>query len=537
MPEEFENRTTSVAESKALGAESPRNRKGPGKALRLRQKPIVLAQTSRLQPIPRWVWVAAILLAVWGVSSANPLLTPTAILMLPLLTRLLWLQGEPPVLLFACAMQWVQATAAIFYTNFKGIPLSVEWEMGGAEIVKATWLSMAGVMSLAAGMRLALLRRKSDLAGRVQEETARLRSERIIPLYLAAFVVFSLVEKLAFRIPALTQPLLAVTTLRWVLVFLLAYAVFTQRRQYALLAVVVCLEFFTGLLGFFSSFKSVLFVLLVALPSAPHFFRGTRLLQFSLVAVTVLVAGIVWTAVKGDYREFLNQGTGQQVVLAPVDQRVEKLGELLNDLDREKLESGWEDLILRSSYVKYFGRTIANVPSSLPYENGALWLGAIKHVLMPRFLFPNKPALDDSARASYYTGIEVAGVEEGTSIGIGYMGESYIDFGPIGMFAPILCLGLFYGLIYRFFVSHHPVKVLGFAMATAILIFGAYTIETSNVKLVGGNLMSFIVIGSFARFGAPFLWPAITVQRDSGHGGKRKRRNEGMSRTTDILPT
>lgn len=180
-------------------------------------------------------------------------------------------------------------------------------------------------------------------------------------------------------------------------------------------------------------------------------------------------------------------------------------------------------MILRSSYVKYFGSTIANVPLIIPYENGALWSGAVKHVLMPRFLFPNKAALDDSARASYYTGVEVAGVEQGTSIGIGYMGESYIDYGPVGMFAPILLLGLFYGFIYRFFVYHHPVKVLGFAMATAILIFGAYTIETSNVKLVGGNLMGLLVMGLFAKVAGPWLWRQITSQPVRVGGGRRKR--------------
>lgn len=536
MPGESEIRTTSVAESPAPAGEVARRRKGRGKGPRLHGRPSLPELASRKQPLPLWVWGVAILLAAWGASSANPLLTPAAILMLPVLTSLLWLRGEPPVLLFACAMQWVQATAAIFYTNVKGVPLSVEWEFGGAEIVKATWLSMAGVLVLAAGMRLALLRRKGGGAGQVQGEIARLQSGRICPLYLAAFLFFSLVESLAFRISALTQPLLAVTTLRWVLVFLLAYAVFTQRRQYALLAVVVSLEFFTGLLGFFSSFKNVLFVLLVALPSAPHFFRGTRLLQFSLVAVAVLVVGIVWTAIKGDYREFLNQGTGQQVVLAPVDQRVEKLGELLNGLNREKLESGWEDMILRSSYVKYFGQTIANVPSSLPYENGALWSGAVKHVLMPRFLFPNKAALDDSARASYYTGVEVAGADQGTSIGIGYMGESYIDFGPIGMFAPILFLGLFYGFIYRFFVYHHPVKVLGFAMATAILIFGAYTIETSNVKLIGGNLMGLIVMGLFAKVAGAWLWRQITSQPVRIGGGRRKQRSKSTEPPGSTMP-
>src|SRR5204863_3861183 len=131
-------------------------------------------------------------------------------------------------------------------------------------------------------------------------------------------------------------------------------------------------------------------------------------------------------------------------------------------------------------YVKFFALTIENVPANIPYENGTLWLGTVNHVLMPRFLFPNKPAIHDSERTRYYTGIKVAGPEEGTSIGIGYMAESYVDFGPVGMFVPILFLGMLYGLIYRFFVHRYPVKVVGFAMATSVLIFRAYNLETSN---------------------------------------------------------
>ena len=58
-----------------------------------------------------------------------------------------------------------------------------------------------------------------------------------------------------------------------------------------------------------------------------------------------------------------------------------------------------------------------------------------------------------------YTGSRVAGTEEGTSIGIGYMAESYIDFGPIYMFVPILLLGVFYGLIYRYFIARKDFRV------------------------------------------------------------------------------
>src|SRR2546422_4229191 len=57
---------------------------------------------------------------------------------------------------------------------------------------------------------------------------------------------------------------------------LLSYAVLTQRRHYTVLGIAVCLEFLTGLLGFFSSFKSVFFVLLVVLPTARFLFRDRK---------------------------------------------------------------------------------------------------------------------------------------------------------------------------------------------------------------------------------------------------------------------
>jgi len=41
-------------------------------------------------------------------------------------------------------------------------------------------------------------------------------------------------------------------------------------------------------------------------------------------------------------------------------------------------------------------------------------------------------------------------------------------------------------LINRFFITAAKYKLLGAAMAVSVLIFNAYAIETSNIKLVGG---------------------------------------------------
>src|SRR5439155_12788367 len=153
----------------------------------------------------------------------------------------------------------------------------------------------------------------------------------------------------------------------------------------------------------------------------------------------------------------------------------------------------------------FFALTLMHVPDSVPYEHGSLWLGALKHIVTPRLFFPEKETISDSDRTMLYTGVRVATEEQGTSIGIGYVAESYVDFGPIGMFAPILLLGIFYGLIYRLLVIHSRSKLISTAIASAILIFGAYTIETSNIKIVGGIVTALLVIGTiYVLFGRVF---------------------------------
>ena len=101
-----------------------------------------------------------------------------------------------------------------------------------------------------------------------------------------------------------------------------------------------------------------------------------------------------------------------------------------------------------------------------------------------------------------YTGMSITSAEKGTSISIGYVGESYIDYGPVWMFGPIFGLGLLYGVIFRIFAMRKRYAALGNAMGVAILIFNAYTIETSNIKLVGNSVTACLVFGAlYLSFG------------------------------------
>src|SRR5437588_199484 len=85
--------------------------------------PSVDHETGRTYTGRLLFWGICVVLAVSRYFSANGAITSAAFLVPPILVQLLWRKGEPPVLLFGCMIQWLQATAAIFYTNHYHVTL------------------------------------------------------------------------------------------------------------------------------------------------------------------------------------------------------------------------------------------------------------------------------------------------------------------------------------------------------------------------------------------------------------------------------
>ena len=113
---------------------------------------------------------------------------------------------------------------------------------------------------------------------------------------------------------------------------------------------------------------------------------------------------------------------------------------------------------------------------------------------MPRLFFPNKPVLQsDTEITQYYTGIIIPGTSSATSISMGYVADSYIDFGVPYMYVPIFLLGILWGLLYRYFIkSAGSAHLIGYAL-TVIVLFNAMFFETGIVKLLGSVLTSYLV--------------------------------------------
>jgi hypothetical protein len=449
----------------------------------------------------RIVWLVAGVALVGALLTANPLLTGVSVVAAALIATLLWRQGEPPILLFACGFQWLQVTTFLHHANFLGLDLR-DGTLG-EEVHTAVLLGLFGLVALAGGARLAWIRWGDEDAMTAEQEVADWHLPRLFMAYFATFFGVMGLRWAASSVPSVAQLVLATTTVKWVVLYLLAYSTLHTGRNPGLLVTAAALEFISGFFGFFSAFKGILFLLLVVTLASRYLWNARRVVTLIVTLALLIVASIVWSAIKVEYREFLNKGSGQQVVAVPVSERLAKLQELVSGLSEESVFEGIDAVLNRISYINYFALSLMNVPDNIPHQQGALWVGSIKHVFMPRLFFPNKGVINDSERTVEFTGVHVAGVEQGTSISIGYIGESYIDFGRFGMFAPIFLLGLLYGGIFRFFARQSRYRVVGFACGTAVLLFSAYNFETSNIKLLGGLVTSVLVMAVLLKVAEP----------------------------------
>jgi hypothetical protein len=174
-------------------------------------------------------------------------------------------------------------------------------------------------------------------------------------------------------------------------------------------------------------------------------------------------------------------------------QALKKFVSYIKEFDKERYKLGQEALFKRIFYLEFFSATIRMIPTYRPFMKGYNLWRAIRHVTMPRILFPNKPPLDDSKHTIELTGIYVATAQQGTSISVGYMSELYADFGPFGMNFPLFLIGLFWGLIYRFILLTIKPNIWAFAIAVP-MFFIMYLYERDLVKLVGDTIWFLITV-------------------------------------------
>ena len=450
-----------------------------------------------------WLLIPLTLLGVTGINSGLALV---AVVVLWLGLHLLWRKNISPILFFVFAYQWLQASVLIFKANYEGISIASLHTFNG-QMTQAIILSLISLSFLALGMRQGIGRGSLVNVAMLRAQVVEKPPEYWFKVFALFWIISILAPIGSTLIPGLRQVFLAFTGLKWAFFWVFTYAIFNRGNTPRKLWWIV---FFSELVlsfgGFFSDFKTILIVTLLAVIPAGVRLRPARLMGLVGLIAIALYLGVVWTAVKDDYRRFLNKGENAQVVLVGINERYTYLTNAITDLDSTTMRLAFDNMLDRISYIGFFALVLDEVPARMDHEYGAVWGDAMLRPFMPRIIFSGKSAINDSDFTSKYTGGNVVGEgDQATSISIGYIGESYIDFGHYLMMAPIFLLGLIYGKFYKWMCNYRNVQgVIGMGLATSVLLPAA-VLETSITKLVGGLVVSALVAWLVARLGTRYL--------------------------------
>jgi hypothetical protein len=463
-------------------------------------------QAMRFVPATHPAWPVLIglggLTLLGVVTSASPLVVLASGIVAILVVALLWRPGQPPLLLVPVFLQFTQVALKPAMTASTAVSLQELAEFN-IDLESAALFGLAGIAALAFGLRIGA--GDSPNAKDAVGDDWPLR--RIVALSLLAIVAGHAIEALGGMSGGARQIALALGGIKWAGLFVLGYSTLRQHRGLRWLVAVVFFEIALGMTGFFADFRLVLFVLIGAAIAAYGRVSVRGIVAIVSAAALTLVLAVFWTSGKSEYRAFLNQGTGEQVILRPLDERLAYLAEKMTEFDGQKFAHGFEILLERISYIEFLAATMERVPKVIPYEGGARLGEAVQHVLTPRILFPDKPEVpSDTQVTAYYTALpNVVFADANTSISIGYLGELYVDFGVGGALLAVALIGLVFGRCYRAIRDHPSTPEIvnyGLCMMFA-LSFSAF--ETALIRLVG----SFLMVAAAALVLQRFVWPAV----------------------------
>ncbi len=444
-----------------------------------------------------YLWPIVIFLGFTGLLSGNIILTIVALIPLPFLFKWFWRQNEPSIFLFAFLFQWISITIKVFYSNFQGKEFTTLHEFT-ENIQLAFLLNIYGLLFFGLGIYLVI----KDIPVRIDEfkkELLKYDTKALIIIYLIFLFIINFMFKLRYVVPGLFQGVVALSQIKLGFIFLLFYISYYKKQYISIVWFIFLIEIASGFLSFFSNFKEIIIILFISYLA----FRGNLKSKEIVVSFVIIFIGfyfgLLWTGIKGEYRFFLAGGERSQQVVVDKQAAADKFIQLVTSFDfDEDGEIALEALIDRVSYIDHFSASLGYVPAFVPHENGKVWGQAITHVVTPRLFFPNKPAIDDSQHLMKYTGMVVADASMGTSISLGYMGDSYVDFGPVFMVVPLFLLGLFIGYIYKNLFKTKKV-IWAYVLIVPLYEF-TYNLGVASIKMFTWLVMYLLVAWIFRKY-------------------------------------
>ncbi len=335
--------------------------------------------------------------------------------------------------------------------------------------------------------------------------------EKVMYAYIVSFFVASFLGSIAFVFGGLSQIIISLVKVKWVLFLLFGYMCYLKKEKFNIFYFFIVFEFINGFLGFFSDFKTVIYFLVVLLFSLVEKLNFKQVFSAVMISVVLGFFALVWTNIKGDYRSFLNGGKKSQAVLVERGEAFDKLVDLSLNVNNEGLNGSIVNLLDRLQYTYHFAKTIDRMPSVLPFENGANWLLSLEFTTTPRILNPDKPNYDATEKTKKYTGLKYAGRKQGASFSLGYFPDCFIDFGIYGMMVMLFAIGVMYMYIYAYLLRKSSKNlVFNYAVVGAFFLeFNA--LEMDSTYLLGRLFSSIVTFFVLVKFFFPWLINYLSI--------------------------
>lgn len=219
--------------------------------------------------------------------------------------------------------------------------------------------------------------------------------------------------------------------------------------------------------------------------------------KIPLLAVCSLILLVMFLQVgKGEFRKqyWYGEQRASQVERAGFwfNTSVDKWEGLFNDPNNEKLKELTSQSVGRLSLLAQTANVVELTPSAVPYQYGQLY-SYILVTLIPRFVWPDKPSVNEANRF-YQVSYNLTTEDnlEGVSISVGFLAESYINFGWFGVAVIMFLIGAFLKLFQQTFMT----KASGWLLSSMgiVLLPPLLGVEGQLAVYLGGLLQQTLLI-------------------------------------------
>jgi hypothetical protein len=245
------------------------------------------------------------------------------------------------------------------------------------------------------------------------------------------------------------------------------------------------------LAGIFGEFFMYLILTFLVLSIKMRLSFIPKLLTF---IIGIFLIGVL-QSVKGTYRGITWRGISYHGLSTSNSSNIEIFTVLILD----KLQNPGKLFEEKASFALYMrmnqgyliSRAMDYVPRVEPYAEGETIGRSVAAILVPRFLWPDKPEAGGYENLSRFLGIKK---KLNYSMNIGPYGEAYGNFGPQYGVVFILCYGLFLSLLFKIFLDNcqkRPTLLLW----APLLFFYTLTVETDIMSTLNSFVKGAVFVG------------------------------------------